>query len=199
MRLNIRWLLIFLVVAGIGVGVAAGWLRPAYTYHGSVLESPLPAADFTLTDQYQQPFHLRGQSGKVVLLYFGYTACVDACPAALARLQRVRAALGPQAAETQVVFVTVDPERDTAEVLRDYVANFDPTFLGLTGTWSETLTVFQSYGIYQAKVGDGAHYLVDHTDRVFVIDRKSNLRLIFSSDASAADMAQDIQHLLQSN
>ena len=167
---------------------------------GSVIDPPLPAAGISLTDQNGQPFHLSDYRGKVVLLFFGYTYCPDVCPATMAELRAARAMLKPQqAARVQVVFITVDPARDTPDAIQEYVSRFDPTFIGLSGTEDELSTVWQAYGVFRelGTPNDQGNYEVTHTARVYVVDTNGNLSLSFVFGVSPADIANDLRILLK--
>ena len=171
----------------------------APTFHGTVIQSPDLAADFTLTASTGEQLSLSDLRGKVVLLYFGYTFCPDACPTTLSELKKVPAALGDRADEVQVVMVTVDPQRDTPEVLREYLSYFDPSFLGLTGTEEEVLAAATPLGIYfSAHEGSAASgYLVDHTTTVLVIDKAGYLRLLYGFETPGEDIAADMRYLVR--
>ena len=171
----------------------------APTFHGTVIQSPDLAADFTLTASTGGQLSLSDLRGKVVLLYFGYTFCPDACPTTLSELKKVPAALGDRADEVQVVMVSVDPQRDTPEVLREYLSHFDPSFLGLTGTEEEVLAAATPLGIYfSAHEGSAASgYLVDHTTTVLVIDKAGYLRLLYGFETPGEDIAADMRYLVR--
>ncbi|MBK9941889.1 MAG: SCO family protein [Kouleothrix sp.] len=188
------WLLgLAAVIAGLALVLAGRFARP-YTFHGSLIESPAPAPDFTLNDQHGQPFRLSDQAGKVVLLYFGYTACPDVCPTTLAEFKLARARLGPLADQARFVFVTIDPRRDTAALLRTYLADFDASFVGLTGTPRELQPAWHAYGVYvDARPGLET---IDHTNRVYVIDTRGRLRLTYSLDTNASALADDVRELI---
>ncbi len=193
---------IIAVFIGLVVVVAAGWLigtalRP-YVFHGTVLQSPLPATNFTLTSHNGQPVSLSDFKGQVVLLYFGYTTCPDVCPTTLAELHKTLQVLGTRAKDVQVMMVTVDPERDTVPVLAEYVTHFDASFIGLTGTPDQIAQIATPYGVaYARHEGDSAlGYLVDHTATVTAIDRQGHVRVIFPFNTSAADIAADVEYLL---
>lgn len=199
----IRWPVLLalgvLVAALIG---AAGWkvgsrMLPR-VYHGMILQSPQLAPNFTLTDQHGQPVSLKDFRGKVVMLYFGYTTCPDVCPATLSVMTKARESLGGDAKDVQVVMVTVDPPRDTPEVLGEYLARWDPSFIGLTGAPDQIAEAAKHYGVYyKAHPADSAlGYLVDHTAMVMVVDRQGYLRLHFPFGMSVEDMADDLSNLL---
>ncbi|MEW6083817.1 MAG: SCO family protein [Chloroflexota bacterium] len=159
-----------------------------------------PAADFTLTRANGEVFQLNAFRGNFILLFFGYTSCPDVCPTTLAELNLALAKLEPEdAAQVKVVFVTVDPERDTPERTQEYVDNFNQTFIGLSGTESELAPVWKSFGIFRA-IADGSSatgYLVDHTARVTLIDRDGKLRISFPYDASVEDIVHDLKLMLE--
>jgi protein SCO1/2 len=203
---NRRGLWAVLAVAILLLGAAVVWSAVngrlpfgAPSFHGTVIQSPDLAADFTLTSSTGQPLSLSDLRGKVVLLYFGYTFCPDACPTTLNELKKVPAGLGDRADEVQVVMVTVDPQRDTPEVLREYLSYFDPSFLGLTGTEEEVLAAATPLGIYfSAHEGSAASgYLVDHTTSVLAIDKEGYLRLLYSFETPGEDIAADMRHLVR--
>jgi protein SCO1/2 len=170
------------------------------SYRGSVLEDPLAVPDFTLTDQSGQPFRLSEQRGKVVLLFFGYTSCPDVCPTTLGTWRKVHEGLGDDADRVQFVFVTVDPERDTAERLGMHVQAFNPGFVGLTGTPEELEAVYELFGVIHEKdtsSGSALGYLVNHTATTFVLDQDGTWRLRETYGTEAEDFIYDIQQLLE--
>ncbi len=171
----------------------------APNFHGMVMQSPQPVADFTLTSQTGDPVSLSDLRGKVVLLYFGYTFCPDVCPTTLAELKKAKAALGTAGEDLQVVMVSVDPERDTPQALGKYLAAFDPTFLGLTGSEEAILAAATPLGIYYAR-NEGSPatgYLVDHTTTVAAIDRDGYLRIVYPFETQGEDIAADMRYLLR--
>lgn len=192
----------------LGLGVVIGlalmlvsWqvLEGNYTYQGSLIDPPIPAADFTLTDQHGETFRLSDQRGKVVLIFFGYTHCPDVCPVTLSEYRQVKRQLGDQAEDIVFVFITVDPERDTPERLLAHLANFDPEFIGLTGEPADLERVWDAYGVYQEKVdtGSAGGYLVDHTARTYAIDRQGNWRLTYPFGMEVEKQVADVRHLLR--
>ncbi len=158
-------------------------------------------ADFgkslALTDHNGKPRTLADFNGKVVVLFFGFTHCPDACPTTMLELANVAKALGPDAERMQVLFVTVDPERDTPEVLRQYVPSFNPSFLGLYGTPEETSRAAKAFKVYfQKQAQPGGSYTMDHSAGTFVLDPKGRLRLFSQYGAGAAPLVHDIKLLL---
>jgi protein SCO1/2 len=189
------------VVILLGLASAGVMLtQKAATLRGSEITPAQPAPEINLKDQNGRPFQLSALRGKVVLLYFGYTSCPDVCPTTLADLRQVRSMLGDKGQDVQVVFITVDPDRDTPDRLQSYVSAFDPSFLGLGGSLSDLEPVYQSYGVYREidKSGDSAGgYSVTHTARVYLIDPQGNLRLTYSFGTLPEDIAHDIRVLLK--
>jgi protein SCO1 len=193
---------------GILVGLAAvyaGWqfTQRSYRFQGSLIDPPVPAADFSLTDLTGSAFRLSDQRGKIVLLFFGYTYCPDVCPVTLSEFRKINQQLGNDAKNVRFIFITVDPERDTIEQLRRYVPNFDPSFIGLTGSRSDLEKVWKSYGVYASKqpVSNSSqsedNYLVDHTARVYLIDQQGNWRLTYPFGMEAGQITDDLEFLLR--
>jgi len=155
--------------------------------------------DFALTDHTGAPRTLADYRGKAVVLFFGYTQCPDVCPTTLAALAEAMQQLGPEAARVQVLFVTVDPERDTAELLASYVTAFNPTFAGLSGDADATARVAKEFKIlYQKQPGrTPGSYTMDHSAGTFVFDPQGRLRLYVSYGQGAEVFAHDIRELLR--
>ena len=152
-----------------------------------------------LTDHNGQRRTLDDFKGKVVVLFFAFTHCPDACPTTLAELSTVAQELGPDAKQMQVLVVTVDPERDTPEVLRKYVPSFNPAFLGLYGTAEETAAAAKEFKVYfQKQPQPGGGYTVDHSAGTFVLDREGRVRLFGQYGAGAKALLHDIQLLIRS-
>jgi protein SCO1/2 len=186
------------VVVLVGLVMLMGTLFKPYAFHGMVLQSPERATNFTLTNHMGQPISLSDFKGQIVLLYFGYAACPDVCPTTLAELSEALQLLGKRSDEVQVFMVTIDPERDTASVLADYVTHFDPSFIGLTGTPEEIAEVATYYGVFYERQEDESAlgYLVDHTATVMAVDRDGYLRVIYPYGTSSEDMAADLDYML---
>lgn len=171
-------------------------LRP-HVFHGAVIQSSTPAPTVDLIAHTGARVSLDDYAGKVVVLYFGYTFCPDVCPTTLSRLATARGLLGDRADDVQVLMVSVDPERDTPDVLAKYVPAFDESFIGLTGTRQEVAQLATVYGVYfeKTEVEGAAGYLVDHTATVMVVDRDGFLKLVLPFDVTAADIADDLAYL----
>ena len=151
-----------------------------------------------LKDHHGKPTNLADFRGKVVLLFFGYTACPDVCPGTLARFADVMKALGPDADRVQVVFVTLDPERDTPEKLAVYVPWFHPSFIGLSGDRTATEAAAREFKIFYARSTSSRAmgYLIDHSAGAYAIDPAGKIRLYIKDDASIAGIASDLKRLL---
>jgi len=151
-----------------------------------------------LTDHNGQPRTLADFKGKVVTLFFGFTHCPDVCPTTMVEMANVMKELGPDAARVQVLFVTVDPERDTAEVLRRYVPAFHPSFLGLRGSAEETAKVAKEFKIHfqKQKLASGG-YTVDHSAGTYILDGEVRLRLFAQYGTGAPALLHDIRQLLK--
>jgi protein SCO1/2 len=151
-----------------------------------------------LTDHHGQRRSLSDFRGKVVVVFFGFTHCPDVCPTTMLELAGVAKELGPDASRLQVLMVTVDPERDTAEVLRQYVPSFHPSFLGLHGSKDEIARTAKEFKVYFNKQPQqGGSYTVDHTAGTYVLDTKGRLRLFASYGAGAQAFLHDIRVLLR--
>lgn len=169
--------------------------------------SPFQGTDITgvdwgkelrLTDHHGQRRSLEDFHGKVVVLFFGYTHCPDVCPTTLGELGITLKRLGPDAGKVQVLFVTLDPARDTPAVLAQYVPSFNQTFLGLTGTDEEIAQAAKSFKVFYKKQESGskAGYTMDHSANTFVLDGQGRVRLMFGFGRGAAPLVHDIQQLL---
>jgi protein SCO1/2 len=181
------------VAVAIGIFVAArGHREPVMAYAGTPLEPPKRAADATLVDQNGRAVHLLDPAVRATFLFFGYTHCPDECPLALAMLARAYRTLPPErAARLRVVFVTVDPERDSAPVVKRYLAAFDRHFVGLTGTRAMLAPVWSAYGV----AIDRTTRELSHGDAIYAIDATGFVVLIYPPNAPAADLAGDARKL----
>lgn len=147
---------------------------------------------FELIDVHGQTRTLHDYAGKVVIVFFGFTHCPDACPTELFKLAAVMKRLGAAAARVQVLFITLDPERDSPKVLDTYVQAFDARFVGLTGSAAQIDQAARAFFVEYARVPQGADYVIDHSTRIAVIDRAGQLRLIGPSETRIDDLTHDI-------
>jgi protein SCO1/2 len=157
------------------------------------------AKDFQLTDHNGQQRSIQDFKGKVVVVFFGYTQCPDVCPTSMAELAQVKKQLGADGDKLQGLFVSVDPERDTPEVLKAYMTNFDPTFLALTAPPDKLAAVAKDFKVYYKKV-DGktaTSYTMDHSAGSYVYDTQGRLRLYARYGSGAQALATDIQQLIK--
>jgi protein SCO1/2 len=156
------------------------------------------ARDFQLLDQDGRPRSLKDFRGRLVVVFFGYTQCPDVCPTTLAEMAEAKRLLGADGTKVQGIFVTLDPERDTPDVLKAYVANFDPSFLALRGTPEEVAAVAKEFKIYYKKVAGSTatSYTLDHSAASYVYDTKGRLRLYTRYGTGPQALASDLQLLL---
>lgn len=156
------------------------------------------AQTLTLTDHTGQRRQLADFKGKVTVVFFGYTHCPDVCPTTMADMKQVMKLLDNRADELQVLFVTLDPERDTQEILAQYVPSFDPRFIGLRGTREETAKVASDFKIFMAKVDNSGRsgYTIDHSAGLYIYDKIGKIRLYVPYGEKPANIAADIKKLL---
>jgi protein SCO1/2 len=156
------------------------------------------AKDFSLVDHNGKPRTLADFRGKVVVMFFGYTQCPDVCPTTMVEMATVMKELGPQADKVQVLFVTLDPERDTRELLAQYVPAFDQRFLGLYGDSAATARIAKEFKVFYSKVPGSTpgSYSIDHTAGSYIFDQQGRLRLFVRHGAGSGTIAHDIRHLL---
>ncbi len=169
-------------------------LAQPYTLRGSAIVPPAPAPEIALGD-----YRLSAEQGKVVMLAFGYTTCPDICPATLGEFKQVLEGLGKDAENVQMLFITVDPARDTPERMDAYTAAFDPRIRGLSGSEEELQAVWGAYGVTRIirEVGSKAGYLVDHSTRIYVVDGAGNLRATYAFGTPVADLVSDLRFLVR--
>jgi protein SCO1/2 len=158
------------------------------------------ARDFQLTDHNGRPRSLKDFQGKVVVLFFGYTQCPDVCPTTMTELAETKKLLGKDGERLQVLFVTVDPERDTPEVLKGYMGNFDPSFLALRGTPEQLAAMAKDFKVYYKKNAGPSptSYTMDHSAASYVYDPQGRLRLYTRYGSGPQALASDIELLLKS-
>ncbi|MCS7011769.1 MAG: SCO family protein [Anaerolineales bacterium] len=187
-----------LLILVLAIGLVLLTRQP--TYRGVLYDPPVAAPDFTLYTVGGREVHLSDFRGKIVLLFFGYTTCPDICPTTLAVLRQVYAGLGKAAEHVQVLYVTVDPERDNPDRVQEYVSFFQPAFLGLSGSLEALEPVWQAYGvtrIIEPAPASAAGYFVTHSTRLYLIDQEGQLFLSYSYGTPPEDILHDLQELLK--
>ena len=213
-------------IALLAMGALGAFERPA-TYHGTHLDPPMPAVDFTL-ESADGPVSRADLEGKIVPVFFGFTSCPDVCPITLQRLSQALEQVERGREDVQVVFVSVDPERDTPEQASAYAEGFDPSFIGLSGSEAKIAEVASAYGIHRARMGGSsaehagaaggmvgsgraeaghpdvsagganpADYMVEHSSTAVVLNREGGVELLWSSTVTAPQMAEDLAALLR--
>ena len=189
----------FLLIGMVAAGVFL-FSKPV-SFRGTMYAEPYPPApEIELNRDNGASFKLSEMRGTVVLLFFGYTSCPDVCPTTMAELKQALEELDEDdAKQVQVLFVTVDPERDTPERVQEYVNHFNSDFIGLSGTESELTEVWKKYGVFRENVEgtSAAGYLVNHTARVTLIDRDGNLRLSYAFDTPVDSIVHDLKLLFK--
>ncbi|HEY0720209.1 MAG TPA: SCO family protein [Gammaproteobacteria bacterium] len=168
------------------------------TWHGRNLHTLMPDLAFTLHDGNDRQITAADYAGKVVLLYFGYAHCDDVCPTTLTTLAHAVHSLGNEADRVRILFVSVDPRRDTPEVLRHHSRHFSPQLVGLSGSEAQLQALAKRYRVaygYGAPGADGA-YQVYHSSAIFVFDARGHTRLLLEERLGAAAIAQDLRQLL---
>ena len=198
-----RWFALLMLLAAAGLGGCDKLGLPGATSKPSFNGVDITGAEYgrqlSLPDAEGQPRTLADFKGKVSVVFFGYTQCPDVCPTTLAELARIKQSLGADGSRVQGVFVTVDPERDTAEVLKAYVGNFDPSFVALRGSAAQTTAAAREFKVFFAKVPGKTpdSYTMDHTAGSYVIDAKGRLRLFERYGTPPEALAADLKQLLK--
>ncbi|MCL4835624.1 MAG: SCO family protein [Caldilineaceae bacterium] len=188
MKIGVVFLFIFLLC-----GCAA-----PHEFAGPELSAPHPVPDVELMSV-SGPVRLSDFQGKYLFVYFGYTFCPDVCPLTLSTLQSVRKRMPEEASQIQVVMISVDPERDTPEVLAKYMSYFDDTFVGITGSPEEIASIGEPFGLFYEK-GEGSAatgYLISHSARAYLIDPEGNARVAYPHGATDDQIIADLKYLFE--
>lgn len=188
-----------LVLLAIGA-VFSIFLAQPQTFRGTSYAEPFPfAPEIRLTKTDGSEFRLSDGKGKVHLIFFGYTSCPDFCPTTLAEMKQLLDALDNDAEHVQVLFITVDPEKDTPEKIQEYVSRFDSSMLGLSGTQVELEPIWQGYGIFREVTNQSTALgtVINHTVRLYLVDLEGNLRLSYAYGTPYQDVVFDIELLLK--
>jgi protein SCO1/2 len=143
--------------------------------------------EITTTDEFK---------GSVVALFFGFTHCPDICPTSMQELKLIKKNLGPLAENFQVLFITLDPERDNQNLLKQYVPSFDESFIGLTGTEDQITKIASQYKIFHKKVGEGQAYTIDHSSAIYVLDKNGLIKVRYPYGSDVKGMTKDIKYLI---
>lgn len=191
-------LLIATAVIGLTMLVELVFRKP-YSFHGTVINPPLPVTDFSLQTANEEVFRLSEQKGKIVLLFFGYTSCPDVCPVTLATFKQVNDNLGEDAQKVRFVMITADPDRDTPDKVAEYAARFNPEFIGLSGDMTALASIWKELGVFVEKQesDSAAGYLVSHTASVYVLNQSGSLFMTFPYGTTATEIADDIRQILK--
>lgn len=165
---------------------------------GTLLDPPKELANFTLTSQTGAPLSLQDLRGRPALVFFGFTNCPDVCPLTMTEWKKVKQELGDSAKEIAFVFISVDPERDTPEVVDRFINGYDPSFIGLTGDRSTIQAVAKDFGLFfQVHEDDGDRGpLVEHSSYSFLLDRDTRLHMVYSYNMATETVTRDIRALL---
>ena len=187
------WLLLCLALMACGKQEAQEPRFVGTDISGAQFGNPL-----ALTDHHGTPRQLADFRGKVVALFFGYTHCPDVCPTTMDDLSKALRLLGSDRSQVQVLFVTLDPERDTQEVLAQYVPSFEESFLGLYGDVSATERVAQDFKLFYKKQASGGNsgYTIDHSAGIYVFDKQGALRVFMNHGQKPQDIAHDLKQLM---
>lgn len=177
--------------------VCSGPKNTTTMLHGDDISGVMPRLEFTLSGP-TGAITAADMRGKTVLLYFGYTHCPDICPATLAKLAEALKGLGPAAASVRVLFVSVDPKRDSGQALENYAAAFSPQVMGVTGTDDELTVLTKRYRVAYRRDAPNARgdYAVYHSSAVFVFDQDGNARLLVTPAETSAELAQDLKAVM---
>jgi protein SCO1/2 len=195
---RLLWALMVGMMVAAAAAVVVTWQVVRSGPRGDAGGAPEIGGGFTLTDQNGRSVTDHTYDGRYRLIYFGYTFCPDACPTELQTMAEAVDALGPAGAQVQPIFITVDPERDTAEKLAHYVPLFDKRLVGLTGTPAEIATVAKEYKVFYAKAEqpNGTPYLMNHSSFVYLMDPAGRFLTIFPSDMDSDKMAAEIRRYM---
>ncbi|PLP94104.1 SCO family protein [Pseudomonas sp. FFUP_PS_473] len=165
--------------------------------HGKDMSNQILGRSFKLKDPQGNEITLSSFRGSMPMVFFGFTQCPAICPTTLARAVQIKKLMGKDADFLQVIFITLDPERDTPEVLDAYVKAFDPSFVALSGTLEETAQTAKEFGVFYEKVPSGETYTLSHTATSFVYDSRGVLRLGLSHSLTAKECAEDLLTVME--
>ncbi|MBT3995032.1 MAG: SCO family protein [Chloroflexi bacterium] len=193
-------LLAFAMLAILVAASLTSCSEDSHEFSGAVSDPPPVIQDFVLTDQHGDEFRMSTDSGDVSVIFFGYTLCPDVCPTTLADMVKAKRILEADADEVSFIWITVDPERDSPEVLGQRIAVFDPEFIGLSGTREILEEVWDDFGIVVERddtQGSAAGYLVSHTANTYLVDRNMKNLVVFTFGTASDDIAADVAAVLK--
>ena len=192
MMKKILWLILLLLSA------CGADNKPETPLFGTDITGADFAKDFSLRDHDGQQRELKDYLGKTVVMFFGYTHCPDVCPTTMADMAKTMKLLGEQANQVQVIFITLDPERDTQEVLAKYVPSFDKRFVGLYGNAAQTAETAKTYKVFYEKqaVAGKSGYTIDHSAGSYVYDKEGKIRIYFKYGQKPNEMASDLKQMM---
>lgn len=182
-----------LVVWLFSAGSPAAAVAPHYRL--AVWPNNLPTPDFALRDETGAHRSIQNYRGQILLVFFGFVQCPDACPIELLKLSQVMKQLGPLGDRVRLLFITLDPKHDTPAQLKTYLANFDPRFIGLTGSVAEVDAAAKRFAVNYAPIAKGAGYTIDHSTATFVLDSGGALRLVGGKESTTEDFVHDLRIL----
>lgn len=191
--------LVITLIALVAAGVGCQAFAPTYEFKGALLDPPLPVPDFELNSTRNQSFHLSDVKGDIALIYFGYTYCPDVCPLTMAEVRQAVNGLEQGRDRVHLIFISVDPERDTPEALSRYLSAFDSSFIGLSDDFEKVKEVMKPYGAFAEKeiVADSAAgYLVSHSARLYLVSPDQQLLLMYPFGFKSEDLRSDLAHLV---
>ena len=165
-------------------------------FNGSDITEARLDSSFALTSHLGKSTNIEDFNGKVVAVFFGFTHCPDICPTTLYELKAIKDRLGSDGDMLQVVFVSLDPDRDSIELLEKFIPSFDSSFIGLTGTAADIKKIAGQYKIYYQKVGGDENYTIDHSSAIYLIDKKGSIRIRHPYGSSQEMIVNDIKSLL---
>ena len=166
------------------------------TFNGSNITEAKLDSYFELTSHNGKKKNINDFKGKVVAIFFGFASCPDICPTTMFELKKIKSDLGEKSKEFKVLFISLDPERDTPELLSKYVPSFDPSFIGLTGTEEDIKKITQQFKVYRKKIIQGDSYTIDHSSGLYLLDREGKIRIRHSYGTEIKLIVEDIKKLI---
>ena len=167
-----------------------------FKFNGSDISNANLNSSFELLSHTGEIKKITDFKGSVVAIFFGFTHCPDICPTSMQELKFIKESLGKQSDKLQVIFITLDPERDNQSLLNSYVPSFDKSFIGLTGSQEDINRIASQYKIFHMTVGEGDSYTIDHSSGIYIIDKDGKIRVRHPYGSKVESIIEDIQHLI---